>query len=243
MFEDIRYINFYPTEMQKSEFCLPESRILYTCEFPTETQSRLVYSCEFCLEKEKVPHSLQRCGGCGKIRYCSRECQLKAWPLHKKVCDSFAKQPKEDREHKRQRLRLRNWWMREDLVVFKRKLMEKAKEGKAEGFGLCAVVKYEDIFPNETEDKGFNIEWLIRRNEHIRQCLSDSPTLPASFEEKEQTPFFIVCFYENGLADSLLDIVKWDVAEKKERTVVKRKKIKVVKKKNKAVKRNRRNRK
>jgi hypothetical protein len=28
----------------------------------------------------------QRCGGCGAVRYCSRECQLADWGQHFKVC-------------------------------------------------------------------------------------------------------------------------------------------------------------
>ncbi|KAF5826344.1 hypothetical protein DUNSADRAFT_3495 [Dunaliella salina] len=30
--------------------------------------------------------TLQRCGGCRVVRYCSAACQLKAWPVHKKGC-------------------------------------------------------------------------------------------------------------------------------------------------------------
>jgi hypothetical protein len=28
----------------------------------------------------------QKCGGCLLARYCSRECQLAAWKLHKPIC-------------------------------------------------------------------------------------------------------------------------------------------------------------
>jgi hypothetical protein len=33
-----------------------------------------------------VPISRSRCSGCRKVYYCSRECQVKDWPEHKKVC-------------------------------------------------------------------------------------------------------------------------------------------------------------
>ncbi|KAJ6510558.1 hypothetical protein C8R45DRAFT_1207458 [Mycena sanguinolenta] len=38
----------------------------------------------------KVDASLKNCGRCKVARYCSSECQTKAWPSHKKACQSFS---------------------------------------------------------------------------------------------------------------------------------------------------------
>ncbi|KAF8147768.1 ankyrin repeat-containing domain protein [Mycena galopus ATCC 62051] len=38
----------------------------------------------------KIEASLKNCGRCRVARYCSSECQLKAWPSHKKTCQSFS---------------------------------------------------------------------------------------------------------------------------------------------------------
>ena len=43
--------------------------------------------CSFCAKKL----GLQQCSGCSRTdstRYCSRECQVAAWPLHKALCRS-----------------------------------------------------------------------------------------------------------------------------------------------------------
>jgi len=33
------------------------------------------------------PHNLKTCSSCGKVRYCSRECQVSDWKAgHKQVC-------------------------------------------------------------------------------------------------------------------------------------------------------------
>jgi hypothetical protein len=40
-------------------------------------------SCYFCF---KTNASMQKCARCVKAHYCSKECQLTHWPLHKKEC-------------------------------------------------------------------------------------------------------------------------------------------------------------
>jgi hypothetical protein len=38
--------------------------------------------CDICSNTGKM----QVCGGCKQRKYCSRACQVKDWPQHKKVC-------------------------------------------------------------------------------------------------------------------------------------------------------------
>jgi hypothetical protein len=63
------------------ERCLP---IMQTCNAQVKKPTTLV-PCTFCARKI----GLKQCSGCSRtdnIRYCSRECQLAAWPEHKAVC-------------------------------------------------------------------------------------------------------------------------------------------------------------
>ncbi|KZO91875.1 hypothetical protein CALVIDRAFT_567893 [Calocera viscosa TUFC12733] len=41
--------------------------------------------CRYC-GKTKEEAKLQLCAGCGLHRYCSKDCQRKAWPKHKEMC-------------------------------------------------------------------------------------------------------------------------------------------------------------
>ncbi|KZT56087.1 hypothetical protein CALCODRAFT_497779 [Calocera cornea HHB12733] len=41
--------------------------------------------CRYC-GKTKEEVKLQLCAGCGLHRYCSKDCQKKAWPKHKEMC-------------------------------------------------------------------------------------------------------------------------------------------------------------
>ena len=43
--------------------------------------------CGFCKKAStELPNPLRKCRGCGIAKYCSQECQKRAWPEHKKVC-------------------------------------------------------------------------------------------------------------------------------------------------------------
>ncbi|KAF9525272.1 hypothetical protein CPB83DRAFT_885684 [Crepidotus variabilis] len=42
-------------------------------------------TCNYCL-KEGTRDSVGACSGCKLVRYCSKECQRKAWPTHKRGC-------------------------------------------------------------------------------------------------------------------------------------------------------------
>ena len=45
--------------------------------------------CKVCSKKANI-----KCGKCGKLLYCSRECQFKDWNRHKANCKYNAKNPK-----------------------------------------------------------------------------------------------------------------------------------------------------
>ncbi len=47
----------------------------------------LIYECVECGKMSKPGEpKYQVCGGCKLTNYCSRECQVKNWPVHKKLC-------------------------------------------------------------------------------------------------------------------------------------------------------------
>ncbi len=43
-----------------------------------------IFSCQMCKKDKDV--NIMRCGQCKSVGYCSRECQMKDWKQHKKVC-------------------------------------------------------------------------------------------------------------------------------------------------------------
>ena len=43
---------------------------------------------DHCFECGRAPEKLSRCGKCKLVKYCSPECQRKAWAVHKKSCGS-----------------------------------------------------------------------------------------------------------------------------------------------------------
>lgn len=45
-------------------------------------------SCSQCSQIPKDP--VKRCSRCNLVAYCSKECQVQAWKIHKKVCQSLA---------------------------------------------------------------------------------------------------------------------------------------------------------
>lgn len=53
----------------------------------TDFELKQAPDCELANCEECGQHAGMRCTQCG-VRYCSRKCQKKAWPAHKKVCGS-----------------------------------------------------------------------------------------------------------------------------------------------------------
>lgn len=47
-------------------------------QFAEEDNKR---SCKICHKEAE-----KKCGNCSKVFYCSKDCQVKHWPTHKKVC-------------------------------------------------------------------------------------------------------------------------------------------------------------
>ena len=46
---------------------------------------------------EEIPRDMEsKCGGCGIVRYCSRECQRRDWRAHSDDCKRFRKAPRDD---------------------------------------------------------------------------------------------------------------------------------------------------
>jgi MYND finger len=46
--------------------------------------------CNYC-SKEGIGRKLDKCGGCGEVRYCCRQCQRADWPNHKTRCRQIQK--------------------------------------------------------------------------------------------------------------------------------------------------------
>lgn len=42
--------------------------------------------CSYCGKIESNDESFKKCGNCELYRYCSKDCQRKDWPQHKKIC-------------------------------------------------------------------------------------------------------------------------------------------------------------
>jgi len=57
------------------------------------------YECKHfgCRNKETANAKHKKCGKCGIVNYCSRECQITDWPQHKKGCRQWRNQKLEDK--------------------------------------------------------------------------------------------------------------------------------------------------
>ena len=53
----------------------------------TKSNAAIHIDCANC----KSAENLKLCGKCKMTKYCSRECQLAHWSIHKEVCESFSK--------------------------------------------------------------------------------------------------------------------------------------------------------
>ena len=47
-------------------------------------QENLHYICNGCGKNSEA--KLSKCGGCGYVYYCNKQCQKKHWPYHKSIC-------------------------------------------------------------------------------------------------------------------------------------------------------------
>eukprot|EP01114_Cavostelium_apophysatum_P023182 TRINITY_DN8656_c0_g1_i1.p1 TRINITY_DN8656_c0_g1~~TRINITY_DN8656_c0_g1_i1.p1 ORF type:complete len:274 (-),score=19.54 TRINITY_DN8656_c0_g1_i1:126-947(-) len=55
---------------------------------PKENLQKKLSSCKYC---SKLGEDLKKCGKCRKAVYCSRECQVKDWSVHKRTCTILKK--------------------------------------------------------------------------------------------------------------------------------------------------------
>lgn len=61
-----------------------------TCKFQKVTGSELMHRCEnVTCSKAGTKQELKQCGDCRAVYYCSRECQVQDWKVHKLVCKSL----------------------------------------------------------------------------------------------------------------------------------------------------------
>jgi hypothetical protein len=85
-----RYVEFIPgrrLDFEKCEFPHNGVHLLYEVKKNPDFEEVATKMCNNCLQK--FDHSLEVCGGCKQVRYCSRECQRQDWKnRHKAVCQS-----------------------------------------------------------------------------------------------------------------------------------------------------------
>ncbi|KAJ7502694.1 hypothetical protein B0H11DRAFT_646961 [Mycena galericulata] len=53
-----------------------------------DRRNRVKLSCPVCFKCEGPEFKLRLCAKCNHVRYCSKECQKKDWPLHKTSCSN-----------------------------------------------------------------------------------------------------------------------------------------------------------
>lgn len=52
-------------------------------------------TCRACPFEKNAPHATLQCANCKSERYCSKECQIKRWPEHKKGCKELTERRKQ----------------------------------------------------------------------------------------------------------------------------------------------------
>jgi hypothetical protein len=74
----------------------PQSPDLASTLQTLQTQYERLSTCATCSK----PHAHQLCGRCRVVRYCGKECQVAAWPKHKKLCQHFVEAAQKAGENK-----------------------------------------------------------------------------------------------------------------------------------------------
>lgn len=75
-----------PTENIESITRLCRSRACHSNMMALHKQDVNFFVCACCEKIEERSQKMKRCAGCKSVRYCSRECQVKDWSLHKSDC-------------------------------------------------------------------------------------------------------------------------------------------------------------
>ena len=78
----VPYVEPMPPTFSPKEIASYDPRTQYRVHIP----GRLKPDTPHCALCGKVEERLQRCSGCHKATYCSRECQKAAWKEHKQIC-------------------------------------------------------------------------------------------------------------------------------------------------------------
>jgi len=75
-----------PSPLQRSHIAL--QKCVEEVSLPPQQQANITLKqCNGCKKQETQQNQFQRCGKCKKVYYCSKECQRRDWPNHKKTCN------------------------------------------------------------------------------------------------------------------------------------------------------------
>ncbi|KAI9025463.1 hypothetical protein DFJ74DRAFT_717798 [Hyaloraphidium curvatum] len=78
--------------------CETRASVLLSLAIRDDRKESGISACAYCEAYSGNERAdLLRCSACRSVRYCSKECQRKHWPNHKKICGELAKAIKEER--------------------------------------------------------------------------------------------------------------------------------------------------
>ena len=67
-------------------FYYVDSCVIVVCLFVHNSLLDMSFKCQFCGKEGAL-----RCSKCKRVYYCSKQCQVRDWPIHKSVCGKYLK--------------------------------------------------------------------------------------------------------------------------------------------------------
>ncbi|XP_031554547.1 SET and MYND domain-containing protein DDB_G0273589-like [Actinia tenebrosa] len=156
--------------------------------FPAQTTVTQTLKCSYC---DKTVRFMKLCTQCRAILYCSRECQIKDWPSHKKKCTKVKFKTKEQKALKG--------------IIYQNKILEEKENKVKENHGNSSKVMNDE---KQLEQQMENFQNIDKKQENI---LNNGKILSSSLkkESEEESPKEN-CTSKTDTNDEIQGISQWN---------------------------------